>query len=273
VISGDSAGGGPFASLTPPMDAADSGLILEYLTATHWRTVDLLHARDLDEREPRCVVCDHAAPRSAFRRHVAECQFGGGYLERYACPECDAVFGPLKMLDLTPSQLALEYRVLYSYYSEFDATDSEVRAFHACRPVPGGLYLNWGCGVWAGTIDRLRSDGYDVWGYEPAVPSDSPYVVAREGEITALFDAIFSHNVLEHFADPVHEFRRMRSHLKPGGLMVHASPCYKLVHEDTRFHLAFFLGRSVEVLAARTDFEILEREDDGEYMHAVFRAT
>ena len=205
------------------MPASDSGLILEYLTATHWRTVDLLYADDLATREPRCVVCDHTAPRT-FRQHVAECQFGGGHLERYACPECDTVFGPLKMLDLTPAQLALEYRVLYSHYDETDSTESEVRAFQACAPVPGGLYLDWGCGVWAQTIDRLRGDGYDVWGYEPVAPSDNPHVVAREDEISATFDAIFSNNVLEHFADPVGEFRRMRSHLKPGGVMVHASP-------------------------------------------------
>jgi SAM-dependent methyltransferase len=254
------------------MDASHAGLILEYLTATHWRAVDLLYARDLDGREPRCVVCGHTAARSAYRKHVAECQFGGGHLERYACPECDTVFGPLKMLDLTAAQLALEYRVLYSQYAEVDATDSELRAFQGCAPVRGGLYLNWGCGVWAATIDRLRDDGYDVWGYEPVVPSGNPHVVAREDEISATFDAIFSNNVIEHFADPLDEFRRMRSHLKPGGLMVHASACYDLVHEDTRFHLAFFLGRSAEVLAAQTGFEIVDRERGGEHVHVVFRA-
>ena len=78
--------------------------------------------------------------------------------------------------------------------------------------------------------------------------------------------------MVEHFADPVGEFRRMRGHLRPGGLMVHASACYDLLYEDTRFHLAFFLGRSAEVLAARTGFEVVERERDGEYMHVVFRA-
>jgi SAM-dependent methyltransferase len=254
------------------MDASHTGLILEYLTATHWRTVDLLYRRELETREPQCIVCGYTAPRSGFRVHVAECQFGGGHLERYACPECDTVFGPLKMLDLSPAQLALEYRVLYSHYAEVDATECELRAFRACAPVRSGLYLNWGCGIWADTIDRLRDDGYDVWGYEPVVASANPHVAASEREISATFDAIFSNNVIEHFADPVDEFRRMHGHLKPGGVMVHASACYELVHEDTRFHLAFFLGRSAEALAARTGFEIVARERDGEHVYVVFRA-
>jgi SAM-dependent methyltransferase len=255
------------------MGASDFGLILEYLTATHWRTIDQLALRDLGDREPRCVVCGFSAPRATFRLHVSECQFGGGYLERYACPECDTVFGPLKMLDLTAAQLALEYRVLYSHYAETDSTESELRAFRACAPVSDGLYLNWGCGVWAETIGRLRDEGHDVWGYEPIAPSASPFVASHEDEISATFAAIFSNNVVEHFADPVGEFTRMRRHLAPGGLMVHASPCYELVYEDTRFHLAFLLGRSAETLARRTGFEVVDREQDGEYMHVVFRAV
>jgi SAM-dependent methyltransferase len=176
------------------------------------------------------------------------------------------------MLDLSAPQLSLEYRALYSYYDEIDSTDSELRAFRACTPVVGGLYLNWGCGVWAATIDKLREEGYDVWGYEPMVQTNAPYVASSEEQISASFDAIFSNNVVEHFADPVEEFKCMRRHLKPGGVMVHASACYELLYEDTRFHLAFFVGRSVEVLAARTGFEVIGRERDGEYMHVVFRA-
>ena len=124
--------------------------------------------------------------------------------------------------------------------------------------------------MWAGTIDRLRDDGYDVWGYEPVARSTEPLRRRPRRRDFGDFDAIFSNNVVEHFADPVGEFRRMRGHLRPGGLMVHASACYDLLYEDTRFHLAFFLGRSAEALAARTGFEVVERERDGEYMHVVF---
>jgi len=253
--------------------ASHSDLLLEYVTSTYWRTIDVLYARDLPDREPRCVVCGHGAPRDAFARHVSECQFGGGHLERYACPVCDTVFGPLKMLDLTPAQLGLEYRALYSHYDETNSTEFETRAFRACSPQAGGLYLNWGCGVWAETIEQLRGEGYEVWGYEPIAPSDSPHIVTREDQISAKFDGIFSNNVIEHFADPVAEFERMRRHLKPGGVMVHASACYELLYEDTRFHLAFYLGRSAEKLAERSGFEVIGRERDGEYIHAVFRAT
>jgi SAM-dependent methyltransferase len=254
------------------MDERTAHVLLDYLTSTHWRTIDVLYARDLPERVARCVVCEHTAPCDSYRKHVAECQFGGGRLERYACPKCDTVFGPLKMLDLTAAQLAMEYRALYTYYSESNSTELEIRAFRSCRPRPGGLYLNWGCGAWAETIDTLRAEGYDVWGYEPVAVSENAHVVSSRDEISALFDGIFSNNVIEHFADPVSEFRRLHSHLKPGGLMVHASPCYELLYENTRFHLALYLGRSAETLAARTGFEVVDRERDGEYMQVVFRA-
>ena len=254
------------------MDERTSEVILDYLTSTYWRTIDVLYARDLPRRDARCVVCGHTAPCERYDKHVSECQFGGGRLERYACPDCDTVFGPLKMLDLTAAQLGMEYRALYTHYNEANSTESEIRAFRACEPHQGGAYLNWGCGAWAETIDALRDEGHDVWGYEPVAQTDSPYVVASEAEISAKFDGIFSNNVIEHFADPVEEFRRLHGHLKPGAVMVHASPCFELQYENTRFHLAFYLGRSAEVLAARSGFDVVGRIRDGEYMHVVFRA-
>ena len=60
-------------------------------------------------------------------------------------------------------------------------------------------------------------------------------------------------------------------HLAENGVMAHASPCFELRYEDTRFHLFFYLGRSVKVLADRAGFEIVGSERDGEYMHVMFR--
>ncbi len=248
-------------------------VLLDYLASTYWRTIDVLYARDLPRRDARCVVCGYTDASAGYRKHVSECQFGGGRLERYACPKCDTVFGPLKMLDLTPAQLEVEYRALYARYDEANSTEAEIRAFRACGPRPGGAYLNWGCGAWAETIDVLRGEGHDVWGYEPVAKTENPHVVASVDEISAKFDGIFSNNVIEHFGDPVGEFRRLRGFLKPGAVMVHASPCYELLYENTRFHLAFFLGRSADALAARSGFEVESRDRDGEYMHVAFRAV
>ena len=163
--------------------------------------------------------------------------------------------------------------MLYETYRESNSTTSEKRAFRTTEPRRGGLSLNWGCGAWSETIVELRAEGWDVWGYEPSVPPASPYVAGQTGEISATFDGLFSNNVIEHCRDPLAEFRRMASHLRAGALMTHASPCYELLYDHTRFHTAFYLGRSVEVLAAMADLEVVGRETDGEYMSVTFRVS
>ncbi len=155
-------------------------MLLEHVSSTYWRTVDLHYERTLPIRAITCPLCAHTGDRDSYQHHVSECRFNGGRLERYACPACDILFGPLKMLDLTESQLAMEYRALYSRYREADSTEAEIRAFHACQPRPGGLYLNWGCGAWSQTIEQLREEGWDVW-----ATSRSPNQPARSSSTTA----------------------------------------------------------------------------------------
>jgi SAM-dependent methyltransferase len=243
-----------------------------FVTAAHWHAVDLIYEQTLPGRVIGCPVCGHHARREDYQRTHAECRFGGGTLERYACPRCDLVFGPMKMLDLSDAMLAADYRLLYDTYAETDSLESEIRAFRSTAPMHGGTFLNWGCGAWSETIDTLRGEGWDVWGYEPSVPSSSPFVVQHQGQISAEFDGIFSNNVIEHFRDPVAEFRAMASHLRHGGFMTHATPCYQLRYSDTRFHTAFFLGRSVDVLAERAGLVVERRETDaeGEYEAVTF---
>jgi hypothetical protein len=239
------------------------------LTAkSFWQTADGVEARH-PALSARCIVCGYESARTQFKMHVSECKFGGGRLERYECPQCDAIFGPLKILSLLPHQLNLEYRALYATYQEGNMTDAEVRTFHSLQPKTGGLYLNWGCGAWAETIPVLRRN-WDVWGFEPSAEIDSDYVARHRWQITATFDGLFSNNVIEHLIDPVEEFRYFHSILKPGGRMAHSSPCYAYMYAYTRFHTVFLIGRSVQVLAERTGFRVADRIQDGEYINYVF---
>lgn len=242
-----------------------------YVTSAHWHTVDLLYAASNNQPPLICPVCRAVWDHSPSRTYRTTCQFGGGVLERYQCQECDLVFGPKKMLDLTPEMLDADYRLLYETYRETNSTENETRAFRSLDPDPHGVFMNWGCGAWAETIGNLRGEGWDVWGYEPSVPSSSDFVVQHAGAISAKFDGIFSNNVIEHFRDPVAEFNRMASHLKPGGVMVHATACYELLYDNTRFHTAFYLGRSPKVLAQRVGLEVVAEERDGEYMSVTFQ--
>lgn len=236
-----------------------------------WKALDSAYDATLKLRQLRCIVCDRTAEWGAWERVVDHCMFGGGKLERYRCPGCDCVFGPQKYLDLDEAFVARDYRLLYSRYSEGDSTANEIRTFESLGPVRNGVYLDWGCGgTWSRTVRDLREAGYDVWGFEPSAEASGDFVVNHRHAIAARFDGIFSNNVIEHFRDPVAQFRDFHSLLKEGGAMAHSSPCYEYSYAFSRFHTLFLLGRSASVLAERTGFRLHEQVRDGEYINIVF---
>lgn len=236
-----------------------------------WASIDRAYETLLPKMQFRCIVCDHCDGRSGFKIFSSKCQFGGGHLERYQCPKCDAIFGPQKYLDLDEAFVNRDYDILYSRYSESDSTNNEIKTFRSLSPRRGGLYLNWGCGAWCRTIPEMRAEGYDVWGYEPSAPRTEGVIVKARGEISAKFDGIFSNNVIEHFRAPLEQFRDFHDILKPDGVMAHSSPCYDYAYPFTRFHTLFLLGRSPFILAERTGFVAYQAARDGEYINFVFR--
>jgi SAM-dependent methyltransferase len=244
-------------------------LLETYSIEAFWMALDRAYEATLSRRELKCTVCGTTGLTTDFIVLTEHCIFGGGMLERYQCQVCDAVFGPQKYLDLPEEFFSQDYALLYTHYAEINSTENEIRTFRSLDPKPGGLYLNWGCGTWSETIPRLRADGFDVWGFEPAAP-DSNYIVARRDQISARFDGIFSNNVIEHFRDPQRQFEEFRHILKPGGRMAHSSPCYEYAYAVTRFHTLFLVGCSADVLAERTGFRVKHRMKEGEYINVVF---
>jgi len=249
---------------------AQMRIVEKFAVESFWATLDRIYDRELETRTLKCIVCDHADKRSGFEIRTADCAFGGGRLERYVCPSCGCIFGAQKFLDLNRSLVDLDYRLLYSRYREANTTENEIRTFRSLNPRKGGIYLNWGTGAWNTTVGDLRAEGFDVWGYEPSAEISSRFVIGDKGAITPL-DGIFSNNVIEHFIDPVAQFKEFHSMLKPGTLMAHATACYEYRYESSRFHAVFLLGKSVETLAMRTGFELVDSVADGEYMNKVFR--
>ena len=235
----------------------------EWAVPAVWNALDRLDARAPDLSAPVCLACAHTGPAQTFPLHVDACVFGGGRLERRECPACGCIFGPTKYLQTPDALVAADYRLLYAHYAEGDSTGEEVRAFHALRPERGGLYLNWGSGAWSGTVDRLRAEGWDVWGYEPHAPGEHPFVVRTRGEVSAMFDGVFSNNVIEHLFDPAVAFADFSANLKPSGRMAHASPCYAYAFAYTRFHVFFPTGEAPARLGERAGLPLVAAEDDG----------
>ena len=209
--------------------------------------------------------------REALEARASKCMFGGGHLERYVCPGCGCIYGPSKYLDLPAELVAADYALLYADYDEGDSTVNELRAFRSLNPSSGRLYLNWGCGRWSRAVEIARTEGFDVWGYEPVVsPAERSFIVSRKEVITTGFAGIFSNNVIEHLLRPVDEFRYFHRIMAPGGLMAHASPCYQDRYEFSRFHVVFLLGDAPHVLAERSGFRVIHFEEDGEFRNCVF---
>lgn len=243
----------------------------DFHNRSFWHSADQHYALTLPQRTIECIVCSHRAPHGSFAPVVDECMFGGGRLERYVCPECDCIFGPQKYLDLSDAFVARDYELLYMNYEEGQSLEQEVRTFRSLTPKVGEVVINWGCGASSDTVDALRAEGWDVWGFEPHAQTSSPFVVNHEGMIRPNVDGLFSNNVIEHFRRPVEQLKHLATFLKPGGLMAHSTPCYEYRYAFTRFHNIFLLGRSLQVLALRAGLELISTELDGEYGSALFR--
>lgn len=207
----------------------------------------------------QCRICLSAGP---FEHElVSQCQFNRERLVRYECPDCGVIFGTRRMLGLSPEALGEQYTELYSSgYQEGDPTEVELALLKQLSPHPDGAYLNWAAGHRSSTSERAQAKGINLVGYDPYVPTSKPLLLKDPSEL-GVYDGIMSANFLEHLQDPVSGLREMRRHLKPDGLMIHSTGCFQYICHETRFHLFFFTGTSVEVMAGRAGL-IAQRTTD-----------
>lgn len=253
--------------------SSDRIAILErYIVASKHAALDLYY-RGLGNREVRCIVCDASDSTEKMRASRVVCRFGGGELVRRQCRSCGALFGPEKMLVMSEAEISSEYEILYASYQEGDTVEDTARTFHALEPVAGSVYLDWGCGWWSSSLAQLRSEGWNVWGYEPTPGGSSEFILNDLGQVAPGLAGIYSNNTIEHFIRPVDEFKKMRALLQPRARMSHSSPCYNERYLDTRFHTVFYLENSIDIVAERTGFRILSKERDGDYINTVFEAV
>ena len=117
-------------------------MLEKYVIGGVFRALDRAYEHSLPHRLISCTVCGHTDTRDGFNLHHDECLFGGGHLERYGCKSCDAVFGPMKYLDLDEEFVDADYKLIYSRHAESDLTEVEVHAFHELKPKKSGRYLN-----------------------------------------------------------------------------------------------------------------------------------
>jgi hypothetical protein len=242
--------------------------VIRYAMKAHWRTVDLIEQVSGSDKPSTCPLCGHNGSEGDFKELISQCAFLGGRLLRHVCPSCEVIFGPQKMLALDEEMLDLDYRNLYRIYSEGNSSESIIRTFQLLKPKKDGVYLDFGCGgEWSETIQSLRQEGWDIYGFEPSATHSSEHVFSTWAEIESMqFDGILSHNVLEHLFDPAATTRRLGALLSPGGRIVHATPCFDYRFDFSHYHVFFFTGKSPEILADRSGLHITDWVRDGDFI-------
>ena len=244
--------------------------LLRHQISTKWELMHRIERLREPARELTCALCGHTEPAEAFTVFESACIFEGGEITRHQCPKCDVIFGSSLMLSLSAGELTREYEWHYRVFSEGDSTEQELRAFHALNPERDKKYVNWGSGAWSRSIEVLRADGWQVFGFEPhgSAGGEGDAILNSLDKLIALKpDGIYSNNVLEHLRHPVEELKTMSSLLPAGGMMSHATPCFEYRFEFTRFHLFFFLGRSRAFLVDRAGLQRVNYLADGDFMN------
>ena len=239
----------------------------------YWNIRDMVAESRLRCAQIRCPVCELEQPESLFKSVRSSCTFGGGSLDRMQCPNCELVWGPMKIMELTEEEMALEYENHYTVYEEGDSTSNELRAFYELDPNPKGVYVNFGSGRWSRSGELLRAQGWKVLDYDPhslVSYGDLKYRFMSWGELARQqVDGVYSNNVLEHLRDPVGVLRSLATVVKKGGKMVHATPCWEYCYEFTRFHVMFYVGKSGRMVFENAGWEISSQTWDGEYRSVV----
>lgn len=209
-----------------------------------------------------CPVCAWSIEHPEQHVKISADFWHTGTIKRIECIHCGLIFGPWSLIHSSPARLSSDYELLYSTYTEGATTEYQKQAFLALAPEKNKSYLNFACGTWATGCGELIEQGWNVFGYEPNLPYQHPRIVRLIGELASTqFDGIFTHNYIEHIQNPVEQFKKWNAMLKLGDRMVHSSPCFEWMYDFSNFHLFFFLGKSVEVLAAKTGFEVVAQID------------
>ena len=110
----------------------------------------------------KCYVCDYENHVSTYKTIEANDMFNAGKLIRYKCPNCDVIFGDLRFLSLSETEIQNDYEDLYSYYSESDTTKYilEVLQHLDIFKDKNLRYLDYACGKWNAIIPKLKNASF-----------------------------------------------------------------------------------------------------------------
>lgn len=191
----------------------------------------------------RCRLCGCAETTLLLRDEARGREF-------VRCPRCDAVSVPDKFL-LGPA----EERARYARHRN-DSADEGYRGFLrnlldevVPRVPPGAQGLDYGCGEPPVLMGMLQDAGLRMTGFDL-------YFRRDEAALERRYDFIVCSETAEHFREPLAEFARLNSLLRPGGLLAVMTGMPADWSEFARWHyrsdvthICFYAPRTMRWLA------------------------
>lgn len=214
---------------------------------------------------PICTAPDPSADRTLYDDRFAH----PGAWTLLACAACDH-----RWLDFHPDA-ATTAQLYADYYPRTAGTPTAPHRSSAAAWVAGNLrVLDIGCGTGDALVHH-RARGCTVRGVE-ADPNAAAIARARGLDIDAAFeparhgayDVVTLDQVIEHLVDPIATLRGIHTMLRPGGIVVLATPNAtsavarlagaRWIHWHAPYHLHFFTRTSLAHAAERAGLAIVD---------------
>lgn len=233
-----------------------------------------------NERELFCSAVDRVLKRPGETWHIIRCRnCGFGWTEPLLADDELGAYYPGHYLGeierRVDEYLSGSLRRSRSWKGEVE----KVRLVE--RFVPAGRILDVGCGdgkfLWALAPERWERCGVErSTAAVDLVRQRIPGLQLVAGDIHSnelipgAFDALTFWHVLEHLPDPEAALARAAALLRPGGRLFISLPCIDSLQallfrghwygfDDVPRHLHHFSGRSLNVLLAKTGFDVCQR--------------
>jgi SAM-dependent methyltransferase len=218
-----------------------------------------------------CAICGYSGDNKEFKKFYAEDIFCAGTLIRHECPFCGLIFGDLRVLAMTDSELADDHQDTYSYFTEGDRRHMLKDIFNSIGILKQKelKYLDYACGD-GKMVEVLKHEGYDITGYDKYIKAFN--VLSNIDGLK--FDIIYAVNFIEHLINPLYQIADILTHVKHNGYLVFISDCIdRYAIEFTHFHTFYFTGDSFNILCKKLELKIVHNDTKGDYRIIILTRT